>query len=76
MGILYRALTSTDDVEIRQCPRLLCDSTAGTGFVHESFDKDDAVKFSRPWFAWVNSLFGELMVDLVKDRPGLMGAAI
>ncbi len=76
MGILYRALTSTDDGEIRQCLRWLRDTTAGTGFMHESFDKDDAAKFTRPWFAWANSLFGELVVTLTKNRPDLMGAAI
>jgi len=76
MAILYRALTSSDDGEIRQCLRWLRDTTAATGFMHESFDKDDATKFTRPWFAWANSLFGELVVNLAKNRPGLMGAAI
>ena len=23
--------------------------------MHESFDKDDAASFTRPWFAWANS---------------------
>ncbi len=34
---------------------------AGTGFMHESFHKDDPAKFSRKWFAWANTLFGELL---------------
>jgi meiotically up-regulated gene 157 (Mug157) protein len=33
-----------------------------TGFIHESFHKDDAGKYTRDWFAWANSLFGELVL--------------
>jgi hypothetical protein len=73
MSIMYRALTSSDEREIRQCLRRLRDTTAGTGFMHESFDKDDAAKFTRPWFAWANTLFGELVVKLAAERPGLLG---
>ena len=40
---------------------------AGTGFMHESFNKDDANDFTRPWFAWQNTLFGELIVKLVGE---------
>ncbi len=76
MGIMYRALTATDEGEIRQCLRWLRDTTAGTGFIHESFDKDDAGKFTRPWFAWANTLFGELVVKLAQERPGLLAAPL
>jgi meiotically up-regulated gene 157 (Mug157) protein len=76
MSIMYRALTSTDEREIRECLRWLRDTTAGTGFMHESFDKDNAGKFTRSWFAWANTLFGEMVVKLVKERPGLMGAGL
>jgi meiotically up-regulated gene 157 (Mug157) protein len=72
MGITFRALTSMDEREIRQCLRWLRDTTAGTGFMHESFNKDDATKFTRPWFAWANTLFGELVVKLAAERPGLL----
>jgi len=40
--------------------------------MHESFAADDDGKYTRPWFGWANSLFGELMVDLVHRKPGLM----
>jgi len=76
MAIVYRALTTADAQEIRQCLRWLRDTTAGTGFIHESFDKDDATKFTRPWFAWANTLFGELVARLAKERPGLLAAGL
>ena len=76
MSITYRALTATDDDEIRQCLRWLRDTTAGTGFMHESFKKDDASSFTRPWFAWANTLFGELILKLAADRPSLLAGPL
>jgi meiotically up-regulated gene 157 (Mug157) protein len=76
MSILMRAFTSLDEREIRQCLRWLRDTTAGTGFIHESFDKDDPAKFTRPWFAWANTLFGELMVKLASERPAVLSAPL
>jgi hypothetical protein len=76
MSIMYRALTSTDEREIRQCLVWLRDTTAGTGFMHESFDKDNPAKFTRSWFAWANTLFGELVVKLAKSQPSLLAAEL
>jgi meiotically up-regulated gene 157 (Mug157) protein len=76
MSLMMRALTSTDAGEIRQCLRWLRDTTAGTGFIHESFNKDDAEKFTRPWFAWANTLFGELVVKLAAKRPAVLSATL
>ena len=45
---------------------------AGTGFMHESFHKDDATKFSRKWFAWANTLFGEFVLKIYKERKHLL----
>jgi uncharacterized protein len=69
MSIMYRAFTTTSDAEIRQCLRWLRDTTAGTGFMHESFNKDNPAQFTRSWFAWANTLFGELMLMLAAERP-------
>jgi meiotically up-regulated gene 157 (Mug157) protein len=66
MSIIMRAQTSSDDEEIRHCLRMLRDTDADTGFMHESFHKDNPSKFTRKWFAWVNTLFGELIVNLEK----------
>jgi uncharacterized protein len=76
MSIVYRALTTSDEQEIRQCLRTLRDTTAGTGFMHEAFQKDDASSFTRPWFAWANTLFGELVVRLAAERPALLAASL
>ncbi|MBO5593857.1 MAG: glycoside hydrolase family 125 protein, partial [Prevotella sp.] len=67
MSILMRCFTSQDDDEIRWCMRTLLKTDAGTGFVHESFHKDDAMNYTRPWFAWQNTLFGELVLKLISD---------
>ena len=72
LGIIVRALTSTDDREIIYCLRVLKSTHAGTGFMHEAFDKDDPNKFTRSWFAWANTMFGELIVRLYEQRPHLL----
>lgn len=72
MGIILRAMTSTDDEEIVFCIRMLMNTHAGKGFMHETFHKDDASKFSRSWFAWANTLFGELIVKLYNEKPALL----
>ncbi|HVY74365.1 MAG TPA: glycoside hydrolase family 125 protein [Puia sp.] len=64
LGITMRALTSSSSVEIKKCLDWLIKSNAGTGFMHESFHKDDPANFTRKWFAWANTLFGELVWDL------------
>ena len=58
---------ATDDAEIKACVEQLLRTDAGLGFIHESFHKDDAANFTRPWFAWQNTLFGELILKLVAD---------
>lgn len=67
MSIMMKAFTSQDDQEIKACIKMLMDTDAGTGFMHESFYKDDANKFTREWFAWQNTLFGELIVKLINE---------
>lgn len=67
MSIMMRAFTSQDDNEIKACIQMLMDTDAGTGVIHESFHKDDASNYTRPWFAWQNTLFGELISKLVSE---------
>ncbi len=72
MSILFRALSSNNDAEILQCLATLRTTTAGTHFMHESFHKDDPENYTRPWFAWANTLFGELILSLAAERPQLL----
>ena len=67
MSIMMKAFTSQDDQEIKACIKMLMDTDAGTGFMHESFHKNDPKDFTRAWFAWQNTLFGELILKLVNE---------
>ncbi|HVW97950.1 MAG TPA: glycoside hydrolase family 125 protein [Mucilaginibacter sp.] len=72
MSIIMRALTSNNKAEIKQCLHWLKTTHAGTGFMHESFNKDNAADFTRKWFAWANTLFGELIIKVHKNYPDLL----
>ena len=67
MSIMMKAFTSRNDEEIKWCIETLMKTAAGTGFMHESFHKDNPEKFTREWFAWQNTLFGELIIKLIND---------
>jgi len=72
LSIIMRGLTSTDQNEMSRCLHMLQKSNAGTGFMHESFHKDDASKYTRPWFAWANTLFGEFVWKVYRENPKLL----
>lgn len=67
MSLLMKAFTSRDDDEIKWCVKALMDTSADTGFMHESFHVDRPENFTRSWFAWANTLFGELILRLVDE---------
>jgi meiotically up-regulated gene 157 (Mug157) protein len=72
MSIILRAITSLNEQEIKNCIDTLIKTHAGTGFMHESFDKDDALKYTRKWFAWANTLFGEMIMHTINKFPHLL----
>lgn len=72
MSITMRGLTSKDDKEIRESIKALKATHAGTGFMHETFHKDDPSNFTRSWFAWANTLFGEFLWKTYQERPDLL----
>lgn len=74
LSITMRGLTSSDDAEIKMCLDMLQRSHAGTGFMHESFHKDDASVYTRPWFAWANTLFGEFVWKVYREKPHLLNS--
>lgn len=76
MSLIMKAMTSTSDQEIKACLTTLRNTDADTGFMHESFHKDDASKYTRHWFAWTNTLFGELILKLEKENKLHLIAAL
>lgn len=72
LGVIMQGLTATTDGEIRGCLDTLRRTHAGTGFIHEAFHKDDPSRFTRSWFAWANTIFGELVLKTFHERPHLL----
>ncbi|WP_263602054.1 glycoside hydrolase family 125 protein [Chryseobacterium sp. PET-29] len=72
LGLIMQALTTDNDEEIISCLKMLKATHAGTGFIHESFDVDHPEDFTRAWFAWANTLFGELILHLYKTKPEIL----
>lgn len=72
LGLIMQALTTDDDEEIFYCLKTLKNTHAGTGFIHESFDVNNPKDFSRSWFAWANTLFGELILHLYEKKPEIL----
>jgi meiotically up-regulated gene 157 (Mug157) protein len=64
MSVIMKGLTTNDRAEKEWCVQQILKTDGDTGFMHESFNKDDAKDFTRSWFAWANTLFGELIVDM------------
>lgn len=72
LSIIMKGLTSQNENEIRACLVTLQKTHAGTGFIHESFHKDDPAKFTRKWFAWANTIFGEFVWKVYRENPRLL----
>ena len=72
IALTMQGLTSKTDEEIKSCLELLQKSHAGTGFMHESFNMNDPKDFTRSWFAWSNTIFGEFLWKVYKERPHLL----
>ena len=51
---------------VREIARMLENMDAGTGLMHEGVFKDDPARFTRPWFAWANSIFSEFAEKAVQ----------
>lgn len=72
MSIIMKGLTTGNKDEISECLAMLVNTDGDAGFMHESFHKDNAKDFGRPWFAWANSLFAELVIKVSKEHPELL----
>lgn len=67
IGITMQALTSQSREEKLFCLEMLMDSHAGTFYMHESVNADLPQDYTRPWFAWANSLFAELLIRIMEE---------
>jgi meiotically up-regulated gene 157 (Mug157) protein len=68
MSLTMQAMTATSTDEQDALVDTLLATTGGTGLMHESFDCNDATRFTRPWFGWANSLFAELVLRRLDQR--------
>ncbi|NLB38155.1 MAG: glycoside hydrolase family 125 protein [Clostridiales bacterium] len=64
IALIMQAMTATKTSEVTELVSMILATHADTGFMHEGFDPNDPARFTRPWFAWANSLFGELLYGL------------
>lgn len=72
MSMIIKGLTSDNADELRFCLEQLRNTDGNTGFMHEAFHVEDHTNFTRSWFAWANTLFGELVVKIYKEHPELL----
>ena len=72
MSIIIKGLTTDDTNELKDCLTLLRNTDGNTGFMHESFNVNYDNDFTRSWFAWTNTLFGELIVKIHNNHPELL----
>lgn len=73
IGLIMQALTALDSDEAESMLKMILQTDAGTGLMHEGFDCDDPKNYTREWFAWANSLFSEFVMNMVSNIPDYSG---
>jgi meiotically up-regulated gene 157 (Mug157) protein len=68
IALIMQGLTSVDRDEKDGIIGQIISTTGNTNFMHESFDPDQPEQFTREWFAWANSLFGQFIMEWLEDR--------
>ncbi len=74
MATMEQARTSDDDEEIALCLRSIIRAHPDRLFVNESVNVNNPREFTRPWFAWANSMLGGLIFDLAERKPDVLGS--
>ncbi|KAH8113396.1 Six-hairpin glycosidase-like protein [Phellopilus nigrolimitatus] len=72
MALVSSIYGTDDDDEITAALYMIANNTLGLGLVHESIDIYNATAYTRPWFAWANSYFAEMLLDLAARKPALI----
>lgn len=70
LSLIMQGMTSTDQREKEDILRMLTETDAGTGLMHESVHVDDPKKYTRKWFSWANALFCEWILDFCGYKIG------
>lgn len=65
ISLVMQVLTSGNEIEVINCLDMIAKTHAGTNFMHEGFDVNSPENYTRPWFAWANTLFAEMVEGLV-----------
>ena len=63
LALIMQGMTSADEREREDILRMLSETDAGTGLMHESMHVDDPSRYTREWFSWANAMFCELVLD-------------
>ena len=63
LALIMQGMTSADEREREDILRMLSETDAGTGLMHESMHVDDPSRYTREWFSWANALFCECILD-------------
>lgn len=50
----------------------LCHSVKNSNFRHEGYNVNNPGVFSRSWFAWANTVFGDYVLHLDQEYPHLL----
>ena len=66
ISLCIQGLSTQDREEAEQLLEMLENMDAGTLLMHEGVHKDDPQQFTRPWFAWANSIFSEFVERMVR----------
>ncbi|KAK1979860.1 hypothetical protein LZ30DRAFT_724959 [Colletotrichum cereale] len=83
MAAVIAAITAYDpiagvadvDKEVGEQLRMVLDSTAGTGVLHESVNSWNENDWTRAWFGWANGLFGELILRIEDEEKKKKGGS-
>ena len=59
---------TTRDTAVAEQLRMVLDSTAGKGVIHETVNAWSEYDWTRSWFGWANGLFGELILKIAEDE--------
>lgn len=70
MGLIMQGMTANTQQEAEEVLRMLAETDANTGFMHEGINCNDPSEFTRPWFAWANSAFSEFVLDYLEKYHG------